>query len=86
MKIGEPIKELPVTARRISRHGALWLAVEQAGGDWIPVSCQSEKERKLLQCAAGAFPRWGKHPRMQTVSDVASLTLYILTVDGKMQE
>jgi len=86
MKVGEPIKELPATARRVSRHGALWLAVEQAGGDWIPVTCQSEKERKSLQSAAGGFSRRGKHPRMQTVSDIASLTVYIHTVDGKVQE
>ena len=83
MKIGEAIKELPDTARRVSRHGALWLAVERAAGDWIPVTCQSAKERKGLQSAAGAFSRWGKRPRMQTVSDVASLTLYIHTVDGR---
>ena len=82
MKIGEPIKELPPTARRASHYGALWTVVEQALGAWVPVECESQKARMQLQSAAGALSRTGSRPRMQTVSDVASLTVYIRLADG----
>jgi len=77
MDIGKPIKELPVTARRVSSHAALWAVVEEAAGDWVPVTCETRAERTLLQSAAGSLSRWGRRPKMQTVCDITSLTLYI---------
>jgi hypothetical protein len=82
MKIREPIKELPITAMRKSRYGAIWAAVVAGAGDWVPVECDSAKARTNLQCSAAGLWRWGKRPRMQSVSDVASFTVYIRTVDG----
>ena len=82
MKIGEPIKELPPTARRRSRYSAVWAVVEEALGRWVPVECDSQKARRQLQCAAGGLSRTANRPKMQTVSDVASLTLYIRVADG----
>jgi hypothetical protein len=77
MKIGEPIKELPPTARRLTRHAVLWAVVEGAGGGWIPVTCESQAQRRRLQSAAGSLGRCGRRVLMQTVSDVGTLTLYI---------
>lgn len=54
MKIGQPVKEIPLNARkRWGKYKEIWNTVTALpNGDWLPVQCATAKEANNLYFAA----------------------------------
>ena len=76
MKIGKPLADLPSGIAVRGRHAAIWAAVHDAAGAWVPIECASKDEARRMQVNAST------RRSMPLEAIVRGAVIYIRTKNG----